>query len=125
MGKPKTLAQKRQLEKKKAELKILYGNVINEISKQFDTPVFPEFEFAEGRKFAFDFFFSKFRLGVEFEGGQGWAGHAEHNRYRSDMEKYNLANMLGYWVLRFTEDDARYGIAKAQISLFIRRRLNE
>ena len=62
-----------------------------------------EYPFAKPRRFRFDFAFPIERVAVELEGGV-WSGgrHTRGAGYESDCEKYNLASLLGWRVLRFT-----------------------
>ena len=65
-----------------------------------------EFMFAKpiGRKFRADFAYPEKKLLIECEGGVWIRGGGRHNRgigFEKDMEKYNIAAMLGYFVLRF------------------------
>lgn len=56
----------------------------------------PEYKFAPGRKCAFDLAFIDQKLAVECEGNQ----HRTKDRFFADIEKYNLATLLGWRVLR-------------------------
>jgi very-short-patch-repair endonuclease len=61
-----------------------------------------EFRFSK-RRFRFDFAFPDRKVAVEIEGG-GWI-YGRHHRpkgYEMDLEKYNLAQYLGWKVFRFT-----------------------
>ena len=61
-----------------------------------------EFRFSK-RRFRFDFAFPDRKVAVEIEGG-GWL-YGRHHRpkgYERDLEKYNLAQSLGWKVFRFT-----------------------
>jgi very-short-patch-repair endonuclease len=65
-----------------------------------------EYRFAQGlnRKWRFDFAYPEVKVAIEVEGGT-WA-QGRHNRgsgMEGDMEKYNLAAMLGWLVLRFND----------------------
>lgn len=71
-----------------------------------------EFHFADnvGRKWRFDFFFPRYKLGVELHGliggpGSPYArgGHATLSGMRGDMDKANAACMLGFRLLTFTQ----------------------
>lgn len=62
-----------------------------------------EFKFAEN--YRFDYWSTELGLGIEFEGGHGWTGHAKHNRFAADKDKYNRAIITGYPFLRFFADD--------------------
>ena len=60
------------------------------------------------RKFRFDYCYSKHKLAIEIEGGI-WI-NGRHNRasgFIKDMEKYNIACVLGYRILRFTIQDLK------------------
>lgn len=62
-----------------------------------------EYQFLEGRRFRFDFCFVPQRVAVELEGAVFQQGrHTRGKGYESDCEKYNLAVLNGYKVLRFT-----------------------
>ena len=81
--------------------------ILNEISN-FD--YYKEFKFLHNRKFRFDYLFllsdSKIKgVAVEFEGGVWSAGrHIRPVGFIRDCEKYNLASLNGYIVLRFTSE---------------------
>jgi len=70
----------------------------------------PEYAFALGRKFRFDLANRELRLAFECNGhfagrhGSGWS---------NDAEKMNLAQMLGWRVLVFTNQQVLRGKAKA------------
>lgn len=63
-----------------------------------------EYRFARpARQFRFDFCWVNSRVAVEIEGGVYSAGrHVRPKGYTSDVEKYNMATMLGWRVLRYT-----------------------
>ena len=69
--------------------------------------VTPEYKFLPDRKFRFDFavFDGDNKIAVEFEGGV-WTngGHVRGGGYTSNCEKYNLAVMNGWKVLRYTSE---------------------
>lgn len=81
--------------------------ILNEISN-FD--YYKEFKFLHNRKFRFDYLFllsdSKIKgVAIEFEGGVWSAGrHIRPKGFIKDCEKYNLALVNGYVVLRFTSE---------------------
>ena len=60
------------------------------------------------RKFRFDYCYTEHKLAIEIEGGI-WI-NGRHNRasgFIKDMEKYNIACVLGYRILRFTIQDLK------------------
>lgn len=63
-----------------------------------------EHQFCKDRKFRFDFAFPALKIAVEFEGGvfDRNGGHTSFKDFSKDVEKYNLAQRLGWKVLRFT-----------------------
>lgn len=63
-----------------------------------------EFKFCETRNFRFDHCFVANRLAIEWEGGIWRDDRGAHGRPQAilrDMEKYNLAQLLGFRVLRY------------------------
>lgn len=73
-------------------------------TRQLPRPV-QEFEFWNGRKFAFDFAWPDLQLALESEGGAFVAGrHARGAGMRADLEKYNEAALRGWMVLRVLSD---------------------
>lgn len=64
-----------------------------------------EYKFLKKRRFRFDYAFPLVRVAVELEGGTFSGGrHVRGKGYASDCEKYNLATLAGWKVLRFTSD---------------------
>jgi hypothetical protein len=82
-------------------------NYLNKLSLQYNTPYEPEliFDKIHKRKFRFDYCFTDLKLAIEIEGGI-WrkepTGHAGGKGITKDIEKYNLAALNGYTVIRFT-----------------------
>lgn len=71
-----------------------------------------EYRFLDDRRFRFDFAWPSRMVAVEVEGGV-WTG-GRHNRgsgYIKDCEKYNLAALAGWKVLRFTGEHMKSGEA--------------
>src|SRR5882762_9235013 len=70
-----------------------------------------EFRFCLARKFRFDLYAESLRMGFEVNGtfgglhGPRWGA--------SDLEKLNLAQVLGYRVMQFTNKQVERGEAKA------------
>lgn len=81
--------------------------ILNEI---VDFDYYKEFKFLGDRKFRFDFVFLLLQsqikgVAIEFEGGVWSAGrHIRPLGFIRDCEKYNLAILNGYVVLRFTSE---------------------
>jgi very-short-patch-repair endonuclease len=71
-----------------------------------------EYRFAPPRKFRADFAWPEHGLLVEVEGGI-WSGgrHTRGSGFQTDIEKYNLATLMGFKVLRFTRDHIESGEA--------------
>lgn len=78
-----------------------------------------EYKFVPKRRFRADFYIPAINCLVEIEGGVWTRGR--HNRpkgFINDCEKYNLATVHGYKVLRFTSEDIRkctYGSLEAML----------
>ena len=68
----------------------------------------PEYKFNDDRKFRFDFAYHdlSLKVAVELEGGtqSGKSRHTSRNGYAADCEKYNLAQIAGWCVIRLTSD---------------------
>lgn len=64
-----------------------------------------EYQFANPRRWRFDFAHVYSKTAIELEGGV-WAGgrHTRGAGFIGDCEKYNVAVMEGWAVLRFTSD---------------------
>ena len=64
-----------------------------------------EFKFSD-RRFKFDYYIPGLKLGIEYEGimveKEEVSDHTSRVGYTSNCEKYNLAQILGYKVLRYT-----------------------
>jgi very-short-patch-repair endonuclease len=82
-----------------------------------------EYRFVPGRRYRADFAWENERLLVEAEGGlfskgKGW--HLSIGGYLDDLEKYNLAALLGWRVLRYTAKEINSGDAVRQIEQVLR-----
>lgn len=90
-------------------------------SRGYPEPDF-EFGFCPGRKFAFDVAFVGERVAVEVEGGvygrgkpcpvckrKPPAGHGSIDRTKRDHEKYNLAAVLGWRLVRVRPEQVESG----------------
>lgn len=68
-----------------------------------------EYKFIPNRRFRADFFIPAINCLVEIEGGV-WS-NGRHNRgdgYIKDCDKYNLATLHGYRLLRFTTEHIKF-----------------
>jgi len=62
-----------------------------------------EYRFSNERKFRFDFYLPNFKTGIEYEGlMSAKSRHTSIKGYSDDCEKYNLAQLIGLKVLRYT-----------------------
>ena len=71
-----------------------------------------EYRFFQGRRWRFDFAWTKERVAVEIEGGIWIQGR--HNRgasFEKDAEKYNQAVLSGWKLFRFTSGMINSGLA--------------
>ena len=75
-----------------------------------------EHHFAPPRQYRSDWAFPHRKILIEYEGGRWQVGFHQTSRYSSDCEKYNLAALEGWRVLRFTTDMVRSGLAMQQIA---------
>lgn len=101
-----------------------------------------EHQFHEERRFRFDFAIPTLRIGIEVEGGvdanpsdridaaggmlfkrEGKKSrHTTSEGYERDCVKYNLAQINGWWVLRFTPQQIERGDAVTFVVLAVMRR---
>ncbi len=85
----------------------------------------PEYKFLTDRKFRFDWAWPEFKIAIEYEGiFADKARHTNKMGYSKDTEKYNLATINGWRVLRYTamtyknvypETFALVGLVKSQM----------
>jgi very-short-patch-repair endonuclease len=72
------------------------------LSELLSITVNDEFRFHPTRKFRFDYVIEEVKIGIEIEGGVFIGGrHTSGVGYKNDCEKYNLAQLQGYVVLRY------------------------
>ena len=77
--------------------------------KELGVKTIPEYRFYQERRWRFDLASEELRIGFECDGfyhgkhGAGWG---------NDNEKQNVAQMLGWRVLRFTNEEIASGKAK-------------
>lgn len=65
-----------------------------------------EFRFHPVRRWRFDYAIPEHKIALEVEGGV-WSGgrHIRGSGFLGDMEKYNVATLMGWRVFRTTPDD--------------------
>lgn len=81
-----------------------------------------EFAFEPGRRFRFDFAYPDRKIAIECEGGIYSRGrHVRPAGFEKDAEKYNLAALRGWLVLRFTAGMIRSGEALQMIEAALRQ----
>lgn len=94
--KPKIVKRKKTSETVKKEQIFLYV-------KDIFPDVVAEYKFLEDRKFQFDWFIPSKNCGIEYEGlFCGKSRHTEIVGYNNDCEKYTLASLNGYKLIRIT-----------------------
>ena len=77
-----------------------------------------EHKFDEKRRFRFDWAIPSLKLAIEYEGiFSEKSGHTTITGYASDIEKYNLAQLQGWKVLRYTA--LNYADLAQDIELFL------
>lgn len=77
--------------------------VLKKFCQENELTYIEEFKFLEKRKFRFDWYVEELRLGIEYEGiVSNKSRHTSITGFTRDCEKYNLAQINGYDVLRFT-----------------------
>lgn len=76
-----------------------------------------EYRFMPERRFRADFAYPDRRILIEVEGGVYSKGrHVRGSGYTADCEKYTLAALEGWIVLRFTSEHVKSGWAREIIS---------
>ena len=92
------------------------GIFIEQVLKNLNIEYQKEFKFLKNRKFRFDYAIPFYRIAVEYEGLMSEKSrHTTITGYSKDCEKYNLATINGWKVLRYTalnygnlEQDLKY-----------------
>ncbi|MGL6121415.1 MAG: hypothetical protein ACRC0V_13040 [Fusobacteriaceae bacterium] len=80
--------------------------IINTLSNAFKFE--SEYKFLKTRKFRFDFAQKELKIAIEIEGGVYTNGrHTRGKGFISDMQKYNLATLNGWQLLRFTPQQTK------------------
>jgi hypothetical protein len=83
---------------------------LQDLAKKANTGYELEYVFAPPRRFRFDACLPELRIAIEIDGGVFIGGrHTRGTGFVHDMEKLNLAGLLGYRVFRFTPQQLRSG----------------
>lgn len=108
---------------KLTEAQILIGTHFKELGIGFEY----EKQFLHNRLFRFDLFFEHRKdyrsewvpYGVELDGGMWSGGHRHKKAIELDYEKSNLAQVNGFRILRFTNEQVESGYAKSFIKEWV------
>jgi very-short-patch-repair endonuclease len=78
---------------------------INQLLKCLKVEFEREYQAIPGRRFRFDFAIPDLKIAIEYEGGT-WnnGGHVRPAHFSSDCQKYSLAAIYGWCVIRVTAD---------------------
>lgn len=91
--------------------KFLLGALLNH---RYGKELRAEFRFCPGRRFRADWYIPSLNVLVEYEGiFAAKSRHTHLEGYSKDCEKYNLATVLGFRVLRYTAQN--YAQAQADL----------
>lgn len=111
--------KKSEIKKPISQLEELFAFQIS--GRGLPTPT-REFVFYPSRKFRFDFAWPSHLLALEVEGGAWSSGrHTTGKGFSLDCEKYSLAALLGWRVLRATGEQVKSGQAIAWLEAAIRK----
>lgn len=78
------------------------------LQNKYGTELRTEFRFCPTRRFRADYYIPSLNVLVEYEGiYSATSRHTNLSGYALDCEKYNLAQLLGYRVLRYTAKNYR------------------
>jgi very-short-patch-repair endonuclease len=93
---------------KRSEEKAWLGWNLTYWANERSVQLVPEHKFHPERKFRFDFCFPALKIAVEYEGIMSEKSrHTTVKGYSQDAQKYNLAQQLGWRVIRLTALDYR------------------
>lgn len=99
------------------------AQIVDLASRETGVSFRTEFRFHATRKWQFDFGCEQLHIAIEYEGGIfSHQGHTRPERFRSDIEKYNEAQLSGWTILRFGPDETRSGAALETILRAVRER---
>ena len=124
MNKPCLLCKKRPVSKGLCCAHCLLEKHLKELGLTF----FPEFRFHKERKWRLDYILTdesgacllRGAVAIEIEGAIWAQGrHTRGKGFQQDMNKYNVATMMGYHILRFSTEDVMRGRAKEFLKLHL------
>ena len=103
---------------------ILMGEHLRELAGETGHLISVDYEFAflATRRFRFDLFvhFPKMaNCGIEIDGGMWSGGHRHKKAIELDYEKSNLAQVNGFRILRFTNEQVNSGYAKEWVKQWV------
>jgi uncharacterized protein (UPF0128 family) len=85
-----------------------------------------EYRFHDVRKWRFDLAWPDRKIALEVEGGAYISGrHTRGKGYEGDCEKYSMAAILGWCVVRATTGQVKSGLALRLVELAHKSRENE
>jgi len=102
---------------KRSEAQVLLGIHIRELSKSI--PIEYEFRFHEDRQWKADVYLPGLKLLIECDGGVFRGGHKRGTALEDDYMKQNMAQMLGYHLIRFSNGQVERGEAKAFLAMWL------
>jgi very-short-patch-repair endonuclease len=81
-----------------------------------------EYKFLKDRKFRFDFAFTDIKFAVEIDGGVLYKSrHTSPKGFTADLEKFNLATLDGWDVIRATSGQVSSGQAIEWVKTYFER----
>lgn len=106
------------MNQKRSELELLMASQLQGASV---LPWKTEFRFFVGRLWRFDFAWPGQKVALEIEGGTFSEGaHTRGKGFEEDCEKYNVAILLGWAVIRATRKQVESGAALVWIKSLLR-----
>lgn len=107
----------------KVDPKLLIELILKDLNIQY----VKEYKFNDERDYRFDFAIPSMKIGIEYEGGTySGGGHVRGKHYASDCQKYNLAALSEWKVLRYTIDIQKDNAAQVYADLkFAKENKNE
>jgi very-short-patch-repair endonuclease len=108
---------------KRTPAQILLGIHLKEM--EFGRSIVYEYQFNPGRKWRADLAIPELRLLFECDGGAYRGGHKRGKALGEDYEKQNWAQLAGYRILRFTNEQVLNGKAKAFLQEWMAKEVTE